>query len=161
MFYYVFGLRCEIISLCNVKDFELRSVSRSCPYPAVSNFLIIFLSCWRDACVSICVSVFVCVCPSVAYLPVKQRACPSEVLLFSPVLLPPAACLPPPAGRPRLPHADLFNCLPVPGPTGECVCVPAALRRTRATTHTQTCTNMKYTQGARASKHEQTTHCRC
>lgn len=73
------------------------------------------------------VHVYVCVCPQC--LPMKERACPSEVLLFSPVLLPPAACLPPPTGWPRLPHADLFNCLPLPVPGGvcvqvyECVCV--------------------------------------
>lgn len=96
-------------------------VQSSCHCPEVlhllhSNFLIIFLSYRLGVCVFVCVCVPQC-------LPVKQRACPLEVLLFSPVLLPPAARLPPPAGWPRLPHADLFNCLPVPGPTSERMCV--------------------------------------
>lgn len=148
---YTFGLKCEIVPSCNFRGSELRSVSRSGPYPQLSNFLIIFLSCWLDACV--CVHVCLCV-PQC--LPVKQRACPLEVLLFSPVLLPPAVCLPPPAGQLRLPHADLFNCLPVPGPTGECVCV-FPLRwegQGRRYTHTHARTR-RYTQGVRALKHEQ------
>lgn len=62
-----------------------------------------------------------CTCVLHVCLPVKQRACPLEVLLFSPVLLSPAVCSPPPASWPRLPHADLFNCLPVPQLTCECV----------------------------------------
>lgn len=110
--------------------------------------------------VSVCALVCVCV-PQC--LPVKQRACPSEVLLFSPVLLPPAACLPPPAGRSRLPHADLFNCLPVPGPTGGCVCVYLLRREGQGRRQTQThmCTHNRYTQGGgkkKSKKEKNNTH---
>ena len=140
--------------LYNFKGSEVQSVLRSAPSPQLSNFLIIFVSCWPAATVGVplkCVRARVCgyVCiPSC--LPVKQRACPSEVLLFSPVLLSPAVCLPPPAGRPRLPHADLFNCLPVPGPTGECVCVVLLCQGGQGRQHPRT-----HTQRRRQDAHEE------
>lgn len=98
-----------------------------------SNFLII---CLLSSCQGVCVR---------ACARMRGRAWPLQVLLFSPVLLLPAACLPPPAGRPELPHADLFNCLPVPGPTlGVCVCVCVLLHRTTHTyTYTQEQTTVK------------------
>ncbi len=83
IFHYVFGLRCEILSLCNFRGSELRSVSRSGPYPPLSNFLIIFLSCWLDA----CVSVQVCVCVSLSVClwnreHVRWRCCCSRLSCY-------------------------------------------------------------------------------
>lgn len=78
-----FGLRCEIVSLCNFRGSEFRSVSRSGSYPPLSNFLIIFLSCWLVACVG--VQVWVCVSLSVCLWNrehVRLRCCCSRLSCY-------------------------------------------------------------------------------
>ena len=87
IFCYISILRCEILSLCNLRGSELKSMSRSGPYPPLSNFLIIFLSCWLHACVSIQVCVCVCVCVSLSIClwnreHVRRRCCCSRLSCY-------------------------------------------------------------------------------